>query len=360
MKNINYLIAAALIFACCFVVSAQTYRIRANRGLNLRASGSLQADIVGGVRAGAELVVVGSEGRWLQVRLANGETAWLANWVDFSRVDEAGSGSSSQPQPPAADISTQVDNCCFVDRQCATDKEWTDGYWAYQNGQCQTAQISQTQTSSQPVANHLSLALPRTASNAATLSKASFDFNNCCYMPDSGCQSSNDWTNGYWAYQNHHCVHPAPIPTRPVIEGNGNFVTLIVKALGLLEIHAPEWLNYVYSSGLRKVKMTEGGVGHGGFANRIWEFHWSYEHIDNPGWDPTYDEILGMAGVIVHEACHSWQQRTVTYANGWQNELPCLEAQVASLRAIDPGHRWVDAIQRYVDNIRDPSVWWWD
>ena len=46
---------------------------------------------------------------------------------------------------------TTIDNCCFVDRQCATDQEWTDGYWAFQNGQCGESVQTQTQTSSQPV-----------------------------------------------------------------------------------------------------------------------------------------------------------------------------------------------------------------
>ena len=31
-----------------------------------------------------------------------------------------------------------VNNCCFVNRQCVTEQQWVDGYWAYQRNQCVT------------------------------------------------------------------------------------------------------------------------------------------------------------------------------------------------------------------------------
>ena len=31
---------------------------------------------------------------------------------------------------------TQVDNCCYVDRQCHSDGEWTVGYWDFYDGIC--------------------------------------------------------------------------------------------------------------------------------------------------------------------------------------------------------------------------------
>lgn len=36
----------------------------------------------------------------------------------------------------AGAASSQVDNCCFVDRECTTDDEWVSGYYAYQNNEC--------------------------------------------------------------------------------------------------------------------------------------------------------------------------------------------------------------------------------
>ncbi len=107
--------------------SGQEYSIRANRGLNLRAAPSLNAEIAGTVRSGDILLVVGHNGRWLRVRRPGAE-AWLANWVNFSRLEQTSSRAGTAP--------ADVDNCCFVDRQCHSDQEWTDGYWAFQHKQC--------------------------------------------------------------------------------------------------------------------------------------------------------------------------------------------------------------------------------
>ena len=91
---------------------------------NLRASFSLQSRVVTTVAAGSTLRVSGREGRWLKVAWS-GREIWLAGWVPMSRA-EAG-----QHSPSAL-----VDNCCFVNRQCTTEQEWIDGFWAYQNNQC--------------------------------------------------------------------------------------------------------------------------------------------------------------------------------------------------------------------------------
>ncbi len=113
----------AILIAFCLLVahaSAQEYSVRANRGLNLRAAPSLNAVIADTVRSGTILQVVGKLNRWLKINL-NGREVWLADWVDYSRVD---SSEPTESQQPAA----QIDNCCGIDRQCQTDQEWIDGY----------------------------------------------------------------------------------------------------------------------------------------------------------------------------------------------------------------------------------------
>ncbi len=83
-----------------------------------------------------------------------------------------------------AGSASDIDNCCFVDRQCSTDQQWIDGYWAFQNNQCPAP------ASSQPVSG----------------TPAQVD--NCCFV-DRQCHSDQDWTNGYWAYQNNQCGAPS-------------------------------------------------------------------------------------------------------------------------------------------------------
>ncbi len=90
----------------------------------------------------------------------------------------------------AAGIADDIDNCCFVDRQCSTDQDWTDGYWAFQNNQCPAPAQSSAPSSSQPV------------------SAAPAQIDNCCFV-DRQCGSDQDWAAGYYAFQNNQCPAPA-------------------------------------------------------------------------------------------------------------------------------------------------------
>ena len=247
---------------------AQGYSIRANRGLNLRVEPSLNADIAGTVTAGTVLQVVGEQGGWLQINRNRG-VVWLANWVNYSRLDSSESIESQQPTP-------QVDNCCFVDRQCQSDQDWIAGYWAYQNNQCAAPAQPQPATQTQPASSVLA------------------EVNNCCGI-DRQCSSDQEWTDGYWAFQNGQCAAPrvfsapttggnccslgwtcsanwkggveiehgywayqinqcAGLPqtsavtlTGPVprIEGSSRFVSHITATLKFMKSVAPDWYNYV-------------------------------------------------------------------------------------------------------------------
>ena len=168
------------VFVLCAVASAQSYSIRVTYNTNLRSAGSLQSSIVETVPAGTTLSVVGSASRWLQIN-RNGNV-WMANWVSYSRVESGDTQTQSQTQ-----TSSQVDNCCFVDRQCLTDQEWTDGYWAYQNGQCAAPSQTGEQTSS------------------TVVSTSSSQIDNCCFV-DRICNTDQEWTDGYRAFQNNQCA----------------------------------------------------------------------------------------------------------------------------------------------------------
>ncbi len=89
-----------------------------------------------------------------------------------------------------AGTASGIDNCCFVDRQCTTDREWIDGYHAYHHNQCQAP------AQSQPTGG------------------APAQIDNCCFV-DRQCHSDQDWISGYWAFQNNQCNAPAqsPAPT---------------------------------------------------------------------------------------------------------------------------------------------------
>ena len=343
--KIRYL---AMLIACFLFVEvalAQEYSIRANRGLNLRAAPSLNADIVATVQSGAILQVVGESDRWLQIQRPGNEV-WLANWVNYSRLDN-----SSQP-PSQPETTAPIDNCCFVDRQCNSDQEWTNGYWAYQNGQCAAPAQSHSGRSARP-----------TGSDSPQI-------DNCCFA-GWHCGSDEEWVKGYWAYQNNQCDAPPGSRTGAVdsccqlgwnctfdfdwivgrwvyddtggqcgmpiqevvdgviIEGSNAFVAKIRAAMNLVKSRSPEW--YAYSiNGARKIR----------------EFPWT---DGNGTLEQSYNLTTGfvaghslayLAAVFVHENCHI--QR---WLNGFDRgelehlaeEAVCDTVAINALNVIAPG-----------------------
>ncbi len=214
------------------VASAQPFSIHANRGLNLRAAPSLNAEIADTVPSGSILQVVGKLHRWLKID-RNGREVWLADWTDFSRVDSSEATEAQQPTTP-------VDNCCGIDRQCQSEAEWEAGYWAYQNGQCPASAQPQPVTPAQPVASapanvdnccHVdrqcqsdqdwivgfyafrngkcpASAQPQPATPAQFAANTSANVDNCCIIDNLNCVTDFEWRRGYWAYQVGHCAAP--------------------------------------------------------------------------------------------------------------------------------------------------------
>ena len=343
---------ASLILALAHVASAQDYHIRANGRYNLRAEPRLDGRYVETVPAGETLLVIGNFNRWLKIS-RNGAEVWMADWLGYTRVDSPAAGTASQP-------ASDIDNCCFVDRQCGTDADWTAGYWAFQHGECAAPQQSSQQPTAGTPASHAPAGLPLTNATAVL---HTFDFNNCCYMDPGAwkCKSAMDWERGYANFQNHVCVHPLPIGTRPATVGNAKFAYLVDSALELIRVHAPEWLNYIYASGAHMFEVVPPGQ-RGGFYNERWSIAhgWTAFENDDPVWMPDYDYIVGYAGGITHEACHAMQQRTHTHnLEGWRNEKHCVEAQIAVIQAINPRSRDLGWLRNTLANIENPEYWWW-
>ncbi len=343
IKCFATIIAFFLLF---FVASAQEYSIRANRGLNLRAAPSLNADIAETVISGSILQVVGQSGRWLKIN-RGGNEVWLADWVNFSRVDQ------SPPPTDTAGATTPIDNCCFVDRQCNTDQQWTDGYWAFQNGQCAAPAQTQQSQPQQPAAE-------------------SDVIDNCCFA-GWVCQSDRDWDNGYWAYQNNqcgtgqgsagqsgsadsccqlgwnctidedltfarwwyedhngHCYIPIQVSFDGIIvEGTPAIVDRVIRTLNLLKARAPHWYAYTKNA-LIKIRESDELVGTGVLGRTF-----------NVVYNPNITDDLWKAGVFTHEACHVYRLYYGSHHYGTTEEqlteeAVCNYVQMFTYHDIDP------------------------
>ena len=197
MKS-KLLAALISILALCSVAIAQGYDIRTTSRNNLRSAPSLDGTFLETVPAGTVLHVVGRLNRWLKIN-RNGNEVWMADWVGYSRIE---SSAGAAPQP-TSNVPANVDNCCFVDRQCATNADWTEGWHAFQNGQCAAPASAQPLTPTQPVSN-----VPA-------------NVDNCCFV-DRQCLTPADWSEGWHAFQDGQCAAPAPSQPQASAQPAGN------------------------------------------------------------------------------------------------------------------------------------------
>ena len=321
---------AAIVSVLLFhsIAFAQTYSIRVTNNTNLRAWYSLDSAIVETAQAGATLDVMGSHNRWLRVS-RNGNDVWMADWVAYTRVEDSAPTSATQSQTQTA---ASIDNCCFVDRECSSDQDWTDGYWAFQNGQCAAPARRQTGASTQPV-----------SADAATV-------DNCCFIGWQ-CATDDDWLNGFQAYQTNQCKHPGI-----ALEGSPGFILQMEQALDLLQNLSPKWYQYVIT-GLDRIRQTPQGIIGVHVGGR--HFDLSYSDDLPPGRD-WYGHTLYTGTVFIHEACHVFRYEAGLEPGGLEGERACVETELAALLEYAPDSPEVENNRRVLANIHRPECqWWW-
>ncbi len=332
------------------IATVQAYEIRANRGLNLRADSSLQSRVVDRVRSGDILQVVGSANNWLEIDRA-GRSMWLASWTDYSRVGET-------PQP-VQQTSAPIDNCCFVDRQCSSEGEWTGGFYSFQREECPAppqpaislpaAPVSlPPATGGRPQAMRPESATPHLPYSITDWSRVGAPgVDNCCQI-GWDCQNDTEWLRGFEVYQASQCHHSAV-----AINGSAHFKSMAEQAFLALRNRAPHWYAYVIS-GLHSAKMLSPQAGGGTHP-----FHRSYQTGFHNRHAPTESDVYDFVGGLVHEACHLHMWNRGLAVAGWTNELPCVEAQLYATEAVDPIDRQSYWLRDLIANLHDPSRWWW-
>lgn len=320
--RLKILILACLASLLCATTSAQAYSVRVTFNTNLRASYSLSARVLDTAPAGVALNVAGSHENWLRVDWM-GRQMWLAGWVPMTRLD-------------APQSSANIDNCCYVDRQCASDHDWTAGYWAYQNNQCGAPATTEALTPAQPETS-----VPE-------------NVDNCCFV-DRQCRTDHEWTQGFWDFQNHQCGAPGSHARAVQVEGSAGFIHMVDRAFQLLQEWAPEWYTYVVSA-LSKVRQDPGSPSSGIYIDsRTYGVGTNIQTIAEVS---SYN-VVDMVGGLAHEACHVHQWWDGTATAGWRNEIGCLHAQLAATEAVDPLDRQSPWLRDLIANIENPEYWWW-
>ena len=224
--------------------------------MNIRASATTDSHVVGNASAGQSYKVSGSQksATWCWLKISAG---WLANTsrVHSTKIVLTNIPVSTAPRHTTQSPISHVDNCCFVDRQCQSDAEWTSGYWAFQNGQCTAG-----------------------ARSAASTSPA-----------------------GLWASSERTL-------SRPIIEGSEWFVYGINSTLDLMQRSAPEWYNFVLNAADRIVEVFTAPTPTYPHANTLnWGDGASRTIGVGAGSLSCYVGRLcrvSLAGILAHEAAH--------------------------------------------------------
>lgn len=271
--NFRFVVIVSVLFLVCVAASAESYQIRVTWPVRLRASYSLESPIAERVDAGSVLQVTGRYNRWLKIE-RDGRTAWLADWVDYTHLDQApaGQGTASEQTP------SDIDNCCFVDRQCQTDQEWVDGYWAYQRNEC-------------PAPPPL---------GTSTVSGAS------------------------------HAIR---------IEGSHLFTGFITEALNRLRASSQKWYDYLISSADLIREDPNTGSGAARLGQRIILIAPYGQKITS---SDMYTNLVRVMETLVHEACHHHRYEAgFEYSPHTEitEELACVQKANEMRRDVDPHNR---------------------
>ena len=297
---------------------AQGYAIRTEVNANLRSGPGLDYKWVETAPTSTVLRVIGESGSWLKIA-RNGRELWMADWLGHSRMHDG-----AQPSAPAG---AEIDNCCFVDRQCSTQEQWVSGYRAFKNNQCPAP--------AQPLAVN--------AGTPASQSAAGVD--NCCFL-GMQCASDLDWQLGYAAFQRNQCKHP-----EVRIEGGVRFVAQVEAALDLLKAGAPGWYAYTVNELKRINEVGEGAVGVVDTTARIFYLPPNHAYLYNNR--NLENALVWLAGVLVHEACHIYRHkegwRYGTEFERFREEAYCQSVQIKALDVFDPKKRFHSYLQQLVN-----------
>ncbi len=310
-------------------------------------------------------------------------------------------------------LATDIDNCCFVNRQCVTDQEWVEGYHAYQRNECSGGQPAAAVSApisapaGGPVDNCCQVnwqcdligawvegyhAFQRNECHVvspppviirptpAAASPAGQPIDNCCFV-NRQCATEQDWVDGYEAFKYDNMCRASPpvfVPGPPVnaatfdcnaisrvgpvgiagpvgshpipIHGPEDFTRKMRAALDLLKRKAGGWRWYDYTvSGISSIHAREGGrVSINSPTGKVsWGTGHGYLWIA---------DLARIASILVHEACHVHS----TGRSKLSEEIECTVNEISALDAICPNHYSRASQQNLVDNLRsDPSLRWW-
>ena len=184
---------------------------------------------------------------------------------------------------PATAATSEVDNCCFVDRQCSTDQEWTDGFWGLSE---RSMRCGRTDSDT---GAHIDWACRHYFGRywQLLLRRLAMPFPTRIGRP------------GSMHFRNNQCKH------RDVtIEGSGPFVARVEAALDMLKTRAPYWYTFA-TSGIDRIKEAANAEVTVVYVD-AGEVNITRDRAfrDELHGDPVETAVMWLASLIIKDACH--------------------------------------------------------
>ena len=403
------------VFAFCSVASAQTYFIRAEGRNNLRSCAGFNCRVVETAPVGTVLEVVGEFNRWLKIN-RNGEEVWMANWIDYTRVDP------SQSKHPGVIIEGSAGFTAQMEAALDVLKDRTPHWYDYVDiGLNKIVQRLNVGPGVNVVARTFYLDYGddppvRSTAERHTIATAAILVHEACHVhriQDAGfpygtnaeiireeracvevqlealeamdiynkALGARQWLREiienienpeywWWADDDESCIEtdeqtspPASVdPSQSkhpgvAIEGSAGFIAQMEASLDVLKDRAPQWYDYAIS-GLDKIvqRLNVGPCVNVGTRT------FSLNSGDDPPAESTADwRTIVTASEFVHEACHVHRYEAGINVEAYIEEGSCAEVQLEVIEALDPFDRtgYGSWLRYLIENIENPEYWWW-
>jgi len=293
------------------------------------------------------------------------------DWVNGYHAFQNNQCSAPAQSQPAGGAPAQIDNCCYVDRQCHSEQDWINGWQAYANNQCGAT----TQAGAPSSYQQASGVIQRTASGivygynsgrgilpttrpfldpATGLSTFRGGSGNCC---DIGwqCNNDQDWAEGFRHYQTHRRC--GSLPGLISIVGDPDFIDFYVGRLEELRIRLPHRYDYVLN-GLNRIEQVRAleRFGQADPFFRSFDVSWEGPLVD--GWEKR------RSAVLVHEACHihrtdAGYSQNVCDREAWiREELFCREMELQVVIELDTEPGVIEWVRGMVEATRSGDMYW--
>jgi hypothetical protein len=147
----------------------------------------------------------------------------------------------------------------------------------------------------------------------------------------------------------------ARTPDGTDLEGDDAFVAHVQDALALLKEEAPE----AYTGVLTNVTRIRSVPSFSGMCYDTGTYRVGEETAYAPGYPPE-QQVVWLAGTIVHDGCHRDRFVQGLEPSGRDAELACLQLQFEALKQIDDQGRFRDYVGDLITGVDDPENQYWN